>query len=212
MDVGTLNIDGKKYIRLYVAPTTGRCMNTVPERTFWQHANSCHGNIYVGDDALCYCDKCHARSHIRNWQLKYDSTSSADYNHDDENRDNRLSVAKCTAIAGEMVKEGSISWLKSFLEGLSSYILDQEMNLVMEPYSENISEHLEDHDEEDTDSVEVSDNFEVSTEELTEQPETPELLDTPAKPEEDSEDNCNLDLSSFDESTFFERLAKNNNQ
>lgn len=34
MDVGTLNIDGKKYIRLYVAPTTGRCMNTVARKNF----------------------------------------------------------------------------------------------------------------------------------------------------------------------------------
>lgn len=226
MDVTTFDKDGKKYIRVYVSSSLFKQNIPATERTFWQHANGCNGNIFVGENAICYCDKCNTRSHIRNWQVICDNhSSSANGQVNNEESWKRLSVSNCAAMAGDMVKEGGISWLKSFLASLSSYTSDDDSKLVMQPYTEFQVE------EEPSDPQQVgTDTFEVSGEEFQEQPETidqtgnripePEV----AAPEEDKvyqestgtadderDDGVEIDLSSFDENLFFERYSKKNN-
>lgn len=133
MDITTTIVDGVKFARLYVSPITGNNVSTSSERVFWQDADGCNGNIFIGDDATCYCEKCNKRSHIRNIKVLSDSTSSTE-----SNEGNKLgiqpTVSNCTAMAGEMVKECGRLWLKSFLDGLSKYTPNSEDVMVIRPY------------------------------------------------------------------------------
>jgi len=129
-------------------------------------------------------------------------------------------------MAGEMVKECGITWLKSFLDGLSKYTPNLDSSLVMQPYLQSeqdeapISQQID-----DTDTFEASyeDNQDVSyNDHQTEcqESDSPDITikeentnsEESEKPNNDDRvDNFDIDVSSFDESTFFERFSRKNN-
>ena len=224
MEVTNLNIDGKKYIRLYVSPNICHQNGDASERTFWQHANGCNGNIFIGENALCYCEKCKTRSHIRNWQIKCDNLTPPDEEHNPGKIDNRASITNCTAMAGEMVKEGGIAWLKSFLSGLSDYTSDNDANLVMRPYTQHLDEERCENQHEDADAIEASNEDFQGQSEPANLPDSPatesetsttgDEIDNKTEPDKtnvEPDNNTDFDTFSFDESTFFERFSQKNN-
>lgn len=226
MEITTKIVDGVKYARLYVSPFTAN-IPTSSERVFWQHASSCQGNIFIGDDASCYCDKCNIRSHIRNWTVfPYSDNTSSDVQVELDSRV-PITISGCTALAGEMVKVCGISWLKSFLDGLTKPTSDSDYRLVMRPYQgkeENeapipqqngVADTLEDSLEDGQENT----NNDIQTEHS--EPDSPDMpvreenpnSNQPERPNNDNEvDNLDIDISSFDESTFFERFSEKNSK
>lgn len=75
-----VEINGVGYYRLCCRDPESIVNGLPPHKVFWKH-KECEGDIYLGDNACLYCEKCGHISHLRNviWHSPNISLSSDFY-------------------------------------------------------------------------------------------------------------------------------------
>lgn len=120
---GYIEVDGVLYFRLSCHDISALYEGRPSHKTFWKHKD-CDGDVYVGDNACLYCDKCGQFSHLRNvtWHSPLTSNSVdyyvSFYNATTYRPDTRYDVG--SVILQGAVREGRMSraWEKEFLNNL----------------------------------------------------------------------------------------------
>lgn len=120
---GYIEVDGVLYFRLSCHDISALYEGRPSHKTFWKHKD-CDGDVYVGDNACLYCDKCGQISHLRNVTWHSPLTSiSVDYYVSFYNATPYHPYTRCdigSVISQGAVREGrmSLAWVKEFLNNL----------------------------------------------------------------------------------------------
>lgn len=118
--------DGTKYFHLYVACPVCRERGVISPKSYWIHANDdCNGNIFIGDNAHLYCEKCGAEEHIS--KCKFSSTCcDSDVKESTilfgvENEKYSVDVGYAISLVGMMVTVTGNQWTMKCLENLGEW-------------------------------------------------------------------------------------------
>ncbi len=84
----------------------------------WRHAGNCGGNIFLGDNAKCICDKCGAIAPISKWEIVETSDDKVAYVHICKELNKQFDVGKALLIGGEITKVAGVKWLNKFTDSL----------------------------------------------------------------------------------------------
>lgn len=119
----SVNVNGVEYVRLYCHDISALYEGRPSHKTFWKHKD-CEGDVYVGDNACLYCDKCGQITHLSNvtWHIPLTSIS-VDYYVSFYNATPYHPYTRCdvgSVILEGVVNEGRMSWAweKEFLNNL----------------------------------------------------------------------------------------------
>lgn len=123
---GYIEVDGVLYFRLSCHDISAFYEGMPSRERLWKHKD-CEGDVYVGENACLYCDKCGQISHLSNvtWHSPLTSISfdSFDYyvsfyNATPYHPYTRNDVG--SVILQGAVREGrmSLAWVKEFLNNL----------------------------------------------------------------------------------------------
>lgn len=113
----SVNVNGVEYFRLYCEDITAIYKGMPSRETLWKHKD-CEGDVYVGDNACLYCDKCGQISHLRNvtWHSPLTSISSDYYVSFYNATPYHPYTRDC--IGSVICKKGGMSWAIKFLNNL----------------------------------------------------------------------------------------------
>lgn len=125
--------DGVEYYSLYAA-----CPNCViaghpAKPVFWKHDN-CGGQMYVGDDAHVYCEKCKTKFPITNCQFECPDCTQYRREAVVKNKPNMNNVAGGIAILGG-ISIANLKWLNRLTSALIA--LDDSPNSSVQLKPEN---------------------------------------------------------------------------
>lgn len=109
--------DGIEYYSLYV-----ECPNCIVDgrparQVFWTHDN-CGGQMYIGDDAHVYCEKCKSKFPITNCQFECPDCTQYRREAVVKNEPNMDNVAGSITISGLISYYAGIKWLNRFTSAL----------------------------------------------------------------------------------------------
>lgn len=82
----------------------------------WIHSGQCGGEIFLGDNATCICNKCGAHAPIIYWNPQNQTDTKIQYVKIDMGH--RFSYQEILAIAGNLSMEAGIKWLRDFTRNL----------------------------------------------------------------------------------------------
>lgn len=118
MELNSFERNGVTYYELYVTcPSCLELGRNISRTYLIHHNNSCHGNIYIGDNGDLLCSICGARSNILNWKIlcpncNYDDSENLSL---EEVSDEGMQLKHAVGIASQMAQKTGISWLEKFL-------------------------------------------------------------------------------------------------
>ncbi len=126
--------DGVEYYSLYA-----ECPNCVIEGhpakpVFWKHDN-CGGQMYVGDDAHVYCEKCKTKFPITNCQFECPDCTQYRREAVVKNKPNMNNVAGCITNLGAISVFAGLKWLNRVTSALIA--LDDSPNSSVQLQPEN---------------------------------------------------------------------------
>ena len=116
MKLNSFNEDGVTYYQLYICCPVCISKGVATPHSFVTHGDdSCHGDIYVGDNACCKCVKCGHLAHVKDCEFHFPCCHSASpdalvfFNGASKNE-------VLISIAGQLTDMAGIPWLQRFLE------------------------------------------------------------------------------------------------
>lgn len=115
--------DGATYYCIGVS-SSGEPLSS-PHCMRWRHADNCGGNIFLGDNAKCICDKCGAIAPISEWEIVETSDEKIAYTRISKETSGEYDMGQALLIGGETTTVAGIKWLNRFTNSLMQDIDNQ---------------------------------------------------------------------------------------
>ena len=116
VNINNIRKNGVSYYQLYFkCPVCLERGNQVSP-SFWTHATD-DGDIYNGENARYYCDRCETTEHIMKWKYRCPVHSNP---NDDEYIEvtDKTNIAEAVSVSGQLVTITGIHWLQELLKNL----------------------------------------------------------------------------------------------
>lgn len=111
--IGSFEKNGVLYYQMYTRnPICVECGKETPP-LFWKH-NECGGDIYIGNNAHLYCEKCGALFHHSHMKIHCKSDGCCDTVFVSETNDENY-YDHLIGCAGYLIKHTGLPWLKELL-------------------------------------------------------------------------------------------------
>lgn len=107
--------DGARY---YCIGTSSTDETLSPHCLKLRHAGNCSGNLFLGDNAKCLCDKCGAMAPIHKWEIVETSDDKISYAQICKDANRQLDLQKALDIAAEITTVAGVKWLNKFTDSL----------------------------------------------------------------------------------------------
>ncbi|PTT76554.1 MULTISPECIES: hypothetical protein [unclassified Chryseobacterium] len=112
-------IGGYTYFEQYMSCPVCASRGIHTPQSHWSH-HVCGGTMYVGDNAYYHCNTCSSESHVKNWRYGCPSHSSNQGEYDFIGT-TAGELAANIAVAGMLVTQAGMTWLKAFLDNMGEF-------------------------------------------------------------------------------------------
>jgi hypothetical protein len=118
MSLNKIQENGYTYFQLYISCPVCLEKGKHMPITYWQHAEGCNGDIYIGDDANYKCKKCGKKGHVKNWKYNCPGHSNSP---DEFVGASCQALASAIATAGQLTTAAGVAWLQKFLANMGEW-------------------------------------------------------------------------------------------